>query len=390
MQSSTKGPHLRSLKDWVRQLFCGMCMGVADVIPGISGGTVAFIMGFYEDLILSIKSIRPPFKNVSWDFLLATLIGIAISMVTLANVITKVLDHEVYRIYLYSIFLGLILASIVFCAKQVKVWHTRYVVAMTGGAIAAFLLIGSVSKSVVHETKYDVYLEKSPSWTRPISNYDEKNQHLVGITKGELSSMLAKGYVTSETPAFQSGREQPAGSIVDAKSFSWIEPWTMTCGVIGVCALLLPGVSGSYVLNILGMYPIIIAALAEFVTGAKNLTFDFEAFLILANLGVGIIVGALVFSRVVSWFLVHYHQTTLSLLTGFLIGSLQVVWPFWTYEYILNPLKIDAGPKLHTISPMMPSGNLAIVAISILLVIAGFILVFALETVANTKNTMGK
>ena len=388
MQSAHPAPHLKSLKDWVRQLFFGMCMGAADLIPGISGGTVAFILGFYEDLIFSIKSIRFPFKNVSWDFLLATLIGIAISMATLANVITKVLDHEVYRIYLYSIFLGLILASIVFCARQIKVWHSRYIAAMILGAIVAFVFTGSFSESVVHEEKYEVYFEKSSDWTRPISNYDQNKQHLVGVTKGELSSMLAKGYISSQTPTFYNGLEKPAGAIVEAKKASWIEPWTILCGMIAVCALLLPGVSGSYMLNILGMYPIVIAALAEFVTGAKNLIFNQEAFLILANLGLGIVIGALVFSRVVSWFLDHYHQTTISLMTGFLIGSLEVVWPFWSYEYLLNPLKIDAGPKLHPISPIFPIDNFVIVGISVVLVITGFVLVFALETVAKTRKNI--
>jgi putative membrane protein len=388
MQVSSEGPKLKTFKDWIRQLFCGMCMGVADIIPGISGGTVAFIMGFYDDLLHSIKSVKPPFKNISWQFLLATLTGIAISMVTLANYITIILDHEVYRIYLYATFLGLILASIFFCGKQIRKWHPRYILLITTGAIIAYILCGTKTSSVVHEDTYDVYLEKSSSWTRPIANYDNQKQQILGVTPGELSSMLAKGFVSTETPVVRVGhdQEQYAGNVVDPKLFSWIDPWVVTCGVIGISALLLPGVSGSYVLNILGMYPIIIAALAEFVSDGKQLIFNLDAFLVLANLGIGIIFGAILFSRVIGWFLDHYHQGTLAILTGFLIGSLHVVWPFWSYEYLLNPLKIDVGPKLHAITPIIPTANFQVIAIATLLTVGGFILVFALETVAKKKG----
>jgi putative membrane protein len=370
-------PRLRSVKDWVRQFFCGMCMGAADVIPGISGGTVAFIMGFYEDLLLSIKNIR-----VSWDFLFATVAGMLIAMGTLANAITYVLNHEIYRVYLYATFLGLILASILFCAKQVKAWHARYVVAMIVGAVIAYIFCSSLLE--IPGKTYDVYLDKSPDWTKKIANYDEQEHLLTGVTKNELASMLARGSVTPATTVLFDGETQPVGDIVKEQKYPWIMPWTMTCGVIGITALLLPGVSGSYMLNILGMYPIVMGALAEFVNGLKGFTFDLEAFLILANLGVGVLVGALLFSRVISWFLQHYHQTTLSLLTGFLIGSLQSVWPFWSYEYVLDPLKIEAGPKLHAISPILPTGNYEV----FLLVAAGFATVFVLETVANKIKTV--
>jgi putative membrane protein len=253
------------------------------------------------------------------------------------------------------------------------------------GAVIAYVFCGSLAETVVPKTTYEVFLEKSQDWNKTIANYDETKQHLLGITKGELTTMVARGTIAPETPTFLSGlaTPQPAVSIVGVQHFTWIEPWTIICGVIGISALLLPGVSGSYILNILGMYPILIGALAELVNGFKNLEFDFDAFLILLNFGAGVVVGALVFSRAIGWCLKHYHQTTLSLLTGFLIGSMESVWPFWTHEYLLNPLKIESGPKLHALEPMLPTGNYEVIGISIILVVAGFIAVFALESVAN-------
>ncbi len=292
-------PRLRSPKDWLRQLFYGMCMGVADVVPGISGGTVAFIMGFYEDLLKSIKSFRFPLKNFAWDFLLATVIGIAFSIICMANFITSLLNHDIYRIYLYSGFMGLILASILFCAKQVTKWHLRYILAFVVGATIAFIFSGDRSQ-----------------------------------------------FVSERVPTL-------------------IDPWLIICGVVAISALLLPGVSGSYMLTILGVYPSILAALASFVNNAKVLVFDIDSFLILANLGAGLVVGAILFSRVISWLLANYHQITLSLLTGFLAGSLRVVWPY-------QSIPTDVGQIL----------------LSTILIIGGFTLVFVMESMVKNRERL--
>ncbi len=305
-------------------VFCGMCMGACDLVPGISGGTIAFIMGFYSDLLTGIKSLK--FKNLgnnpSVKFLMLLLSGILLSFVILAPIFDKILNHEVYRSYLYSGFLGLILASIVLCFKQIDKWRLEYALALILGIVLSFILTSLDLKLEIQSSEFDQYFN----------------------------------------------------------------PWLIFCGAIAVCALLLPGISGSYLLAILGCYSVVIAALADFIEEAKSFTFDSVSFFILANLALGILFGALIFSRVVLFLLKQYHSLTTALMTGFMIGALPVIWPFWSYAYVVNALKPHKGLILNPVFPKMPELSLSL-AISIALCSMGFFIVFLVESLAKQKTS---
>ena len=259
---------------WLRLLICGICMGTADIIPGISGGTVAFIMGFYPDLIKSIKSLNKHAigllltfqfkefgKSIAWKFLLILMAGMGIAFVTLSKLIHFLLQHSLYKIYLYSFFLGLVLASTIFCAKQIKTWRlTHYLMTFSGILIAYFLTGNALQAQLI-------------------------------LTEG----------------------------------FNW---WIVFCGMIAISAMLLPGISGSYLLSILGVYPVVIASINTFLSDLKEGLFNKDAFMLLLSLFSGIVIGAILFSRVVAWLFTHYREMTIALLTGFMLGALRSVWPF--------------------------------------------------------------
>lgn len=334
LQAQAK-PRLRSLWDWGRLVLCGICMGAADIVPGISGGTMAFIMGFYEDLLTSIKSLNTKsfallfslkfrqFRDVvAWEFLLALLAGISFSFIVLCHGVSYVLGHEVYRVYLYAAFSGLILASVVFCAKLVKTWEFKHVVALLVGGVIAFIFTDTTT-------------------TQPTTHY--------AMTTG-------------------------------------IDWWIVCCGAIAISAMLLPGISGSYLLTVLGTYPIVILALADFVSGLKQWHFDFHAFQILASMAIGIAIGAMLFSRVVTWLLHHYREITIASLTGFMIGAFRSVWPFWSYHYVVNPLRPERGAQLQPLEMLWPDISSLLFWQAIAFAITGFALVFLIEYIAVRKS----
>jgi len=306
----------------LRLFFCGLCMGSADLIPGISGGTIAFIMGFYEDLITSLKS----FSVASARFLVPLVCGIATAFILLAEFFHSVLGDPVYRVYLYAAFFGLVVASFIYCAKQLDEWRWKHIAALAVGAVIAHVLTGTT---------------------------------------------LAPDAV------------QPHSSL-------GIDMWLVVCGAIAITAMLLPGISGSYLLTLLGVYAVVISALVDFIEGMKHLTFDQEAFLILFSLFVGIVIGLLLFVRSISYLLKHYHAITIAALVGFMIGSLRSVWPFWSYKYVLDPLKPAKGPRLQPVDIILPDWSTPLVWKAILFAVAGFALVFLIEKLANREKKLGK
>ncbi len=234
----------------------GIAMGAADVVPGVSGGTIAFITGIYEELLHSIKSINPAaltilfkqgvgacWQHINGSFLLALMLGILTSILSLARVISFLLTH--HPLLLWSFFFGLIAASSIHIAKQISRWRLATIASFLLGALAAYMV-------------------------------------------GEMKP--------SELPVEL--------------------PLVFIAGAIAICAMILPGISGSFILVLLGMYAHILTAVKEF---NLVLLFTFAA-------GCGI--GLLSFSHLLSWLFSRFHDVTLALLTGFLIGSLNVVWPW--------------------------------------------------------------
>lgn len=327
-------------KSWLQLIFFGICMGTADIIPGISGGTIAFIMGFYEELLNSIKSInlksfnqllrghyRQFFHMISWKFLLGLTTGIVLAMICLAHTVIYILNHEHYRVLLYATFFGLIIGSSILCGWQLKGWSVSHISIFLMTAIVAFLLTGTA------------FLQTSPS-----------------------------------------------NSFIQTDASQIFNGWIIFCGAIAISAMLLPGISGSYLLTILGMYPIVLGALADFVLGLTHGKFDMSSFMILTNLLIGIVAGALLFTRCISWLLNRYHDLAIAALTGFMVGALRSVWPFWTYEYKLSPLTPEKGPQLGIVDAILPNFVEPYTWVAIALALLGASAVFILNSIAQKKK----
>lgn len=292
----------RNLKDYGLLVLKGMGMGAADVVPGVSGGTIAFIVGIYEELINSIKSINAStlkllftlkvatfWKAINANFLLSIVGGIAISIFSLAKAITWLLVNQ--PVLVWAFFFGLVLASTWFVSKDIKKWDWKTILSFIVGAIIAY-------------------------------------------------------YITVATPA-----ETPTNLF-----------FIFLCGAIAICAMILPGISGSFILVLLGKYFYIMEAVK---------TFNIPVMLVFIA---GAFIGITSFSRVLSFALRKFHDITISVLAGFMLGSLNKVWPWKeTIEtYIDN----------HGITKPLVEANIApdhYIWEGFGLMIAGFLLVYFLE-----------
>ncbi len=249
----------------------GACMGAADVIPGVSGGTIAFIMGIYDEFVGSLASINAEavkllfsgkfkefWKHINGSFLLSLFVGIGFSVVALAGLMQYLLAHQ--PIQTWAFFFGLIVASSIFIIRGIKGWALR----------EALLLI-------------------------------------FGVVLGVVICTLTP----TRTP--------------DAYWFIFLS------GAIAICAMILPGISGSFILLILGKYEFIMGAISDVVSGVNigsNL-------LIIGTFGIGAIIGILAFSKFLHWLLARWQKGTMIVLAGFIIGSLVKVWPWSNMEAIV-------------------------------------------------------
>lgn len=291
----------------------GIAMGAADVVPGVSGGTIAFISGIYEELIASINQVGPAltgtlrkegipafWKAVNGNFLLALFCGIAISVVSLSRVISWLLAE--HPVLLWSFFFGLVLASIFYVAREIR---SRSASVLLMGALGAVLAYGVISL--------------------PVS-------------------------------------EQSGGL-----------PYLFLSGALAICAMILPGISGAFILVLLGSYKTVLDAVHE-----RNLQ-------VLLVTGLGAVFGLLSFARLLKWMFSRFKDATLALLTGFILGSLPKIWP---WKEVLQTRVF--GDKVVPVSeanvaPWNYAGNPQWGA-ALLLAIAGFSLIFALEGLASRKN----
>jgi len=296
----------RSPKDYGMLVAKGMAMGAADVVPGVSGGTIAFIVGIYEELIDSIKSINGAnlkllftgkigafWKNINANFLLAIVVGIAISIFSLAKLITYLLTT--YPILVWAFFFGLVLASTWIVSRSVKQWNWKTIVCFALGSVVAF-------------------------------------------------------YITVATPA-----ETP-----DALWFIFIS------AAIAICAMILPGISGSFVLVLLGKYFYVMEAVK---------TFNIPVILVFIC---GAAVGITTFARVLSYALKNFHDVTIAVLAGFMLGSLNKVWP-WK-EVVSTYIDRHGVEKALQEANILPN---ELIWQSVSLMIAGFSIVYFLEKLSN-------
>lgn len=377
------------------------------MVPGISGGTVAFLLGLYDALIESIYSFNARavkhlfslhfskfFGEVHWQFLLTLGCGMLTAFILFSQWIHQLLGHPVYRVYLFSLFIGLVLAAALFCAKQVKHWRPVHSALFLIGVVLAALFSFPRAPWPSHEATFDVSLAKErlppQTFSLPIANYEEEAELLTNVKASTLSAMLSKNIVDASTPVY-SHQQKARGHVsefVSKKEGIHLDLWLFMCGTIGVCAMLLPGISGSYMLTVLGAYPIVIGALADFIDGLKQFRWEGEALAILGSLFLGIAAGAVLFSRFLRWLLAKHHNNAISLLTGFMVGALPAVWPFWTYEYFIPPLKLEKAPQLQALAPYLPELGSELVGFSLLFVCLGFFSVFFLEHLTHKSRAL--
>lgn len=307
------------LVHYVGVAFKGLCMGAADVIPGVSGGTIAFLMGIYQELIDSIKSvngaavkllfqfkIKEFWAHINGTFLVCLLAGILTSVFSLARLMKYLL--EFHPIPLWSFFFGLILASAVYILKELDKWSLKNILCLLAGiAVAGYICLAG----------------------------------------------------PSTTP--------------DAYWFIFLS------GAIAICAMILPGISGSFILLLMGKY----AFIMESVT-SMNIPV-----LVVFALGAGI--GILSFSHLLSWLLKRYYMQTIALLSGFMIGSLIKVWP-WKEQVITKTAEV-AGESLPVVDiPVLPgtfaqlSGSPALLGQAVGFAVLGIFIVLAIELFAGKKS----
>lgn len=299
----------RKYSDYGIILLKGAAMGAADVVPGVSGGTIAFITGIYDELLNSIKSINTPnlklllkgkagafWKAINGNFLLCLAVGIGLSVFSLARLITLLLEN--HPILVWAFFFGLIAASTLLVAKDIRQWGFK--------TIAGFIL-----------------------------------------------GCAAAWFITAATPA-----QTPENLI-----------FIFICGFIAICAMILPGISGSFILLLMGKYSFIMEAV-------KHLDP-----MVLGVFAMGAVCGIATFSRLLSYALNRFRNVTLSVLTGFMLGSLNKVWP-WKET-------VSTYTDSHGVEKALSEINVAPDAFlwqSILLAVAGFLLVWGVNRLSKRIN----
>lgn len=304
----------RSLKDYLFILLKGMCMGAADVVPGVSGGTVAFITGIYDELLNSLKRCTPAlllmlkrdglaktWQYINGNFLVALFSGVLISLKTLAALVLFAMAN--FPVLVWAFFSGLVAASVYHLARELPGWGLKEVLGLVLG-VGVILLVANMAPTQLPDQGWVLFLG----------------------------------------------------------------------GFVAICAMILPGVSGSFILLMVGLYPI-------FLTAIHNL--DIPKLL---WFGLGCVCGLVVFSRFLSWLLKAYHKQTLSVLIGFLIGSLYVTWP-WK-NALLTTTKSDGRVVVlqqENLSPfdyLAVTGNDAQLGLALLWAGLGVVLVLGVELAA--------
>ncbi len=303
--NANRRSHDRSFFEYLVLTAKGFCMGASDVIPGVSGGTMAFILGIYEELIDAIRSfdlkgikllltlkLRDLLDHISWQFVLALGVGILMAIFTLSRVLSWLLQNK--PVLIWSFFLGLILASAFSVSRRVEEWRLYTWLGLLGGAIGTYFLVGLV----------------------PVSTPDD--------------------------------------------------PWFLfLSGAIAICAMILPGISGAFILVLLGKY--------QFVLEAVNN----RDFIVLAMVAAGAVIGIAAFSRLLGWLLRNCHDFMVAVLTGLMLGSLRKVWP---WKETLETIVGSHGKVIPIVQTNTLPAHWNVEVLSALCLIGiGFLIVFSLD-----------
>ncbi len=305
--------HPKTLREYLRIFFTGFLMGSADIVPGVSGGTIAFIAGIYADLLNAIKSFNPTalklalqrrfgelLEYIPLRFLITLGLGIGTAIVLLSGFLSRTLEDPTGRIYLFAFFFGLVLASIISVGGQVK-WSIVTLATLVIGAVVAFIIVNLVPAQVPHD---------------PLNLF--------------------------------------------------------VAGMIAICAMILPGISGSFILLILGQYDHVLSAVSNRDIGT------------LVIVAAGCVVGIVIFSRVLSWLLARFYHATIGALVGFMIGSLWKIWP-WK-ECVLSDLDRHGDLRCLQEANLLPDFASQGFIIALVLLIMGFILVSLIDHVQSRSN----
>ncbi|MBW1692260.1 MAG: DUF368 domain-containing protein [Deltaproteobacteria bacterium] len=290
----------------------GFCMGAANVIPGVSGGTMALILGIYVELIDAIRSlnlkalrllavlkIREALGAISWPFLLPVGLGILLATVSLARILSVLL--ETYPVMVWSFFFGLILSSVLTVSKVVQEWGVGTFAGAALGAIGAFFLFGLVPAATPNSTWF-IFLS----------------------------------------------------------------------GVLAICAMILPGISGAYILVLLGKY--------HYALDAVN-NRDLAALTILTA---GAVVGLLSFARIIGWLLKFYHDVTMAVLIGLMLGSLRRIWP---WKETLSSVNDSYGREVAALQVnILPNSFNGEVVCALLCMLLGVLVILVMNRVARDKG----
>ena len=319
---------MRKIKDFFLIAVKGACMGAADVIPGVSGGTIAFIMGIYDEFVGSIARIdseavrlllkgqfREFWKHINGSFLLSLIAGIGASVICLAGLMQMLLSD--FPIQTWAFFFGLIVASSIFILRGISGWHIR-----------------------------------------------EGLLHVLGVILGVIVCTLSP----TQTP--------------EALWFVFLS------GAIAICAMILPGISGSFILLILGKYQFIMSNITACVSnigalwgvsGADATTF-WSAAVVIAIFLVGAVCGIIGFSKFLHWLLARCHKETLIVLAGFIIGSLVKVWPWSNMDAIVCSQFPEVDPMNEAMIQTLYSSVDLHIGGAIIFALIGFSLVSGIET----------
>ncbi len=303
----------RTIKDYFRIFGVGVAMGSADIVPGVSGGTMAFILGIYEELLNTIKSFNTKFfkliftfklkealDHINYKFLISLLIGLGGALLSLAHLISWLLENQ--PVLLFAFFFGLVLASIISVSSHVR-WNIWMIITFIIGTAIAFFTVRLVPMNMPND---------------PITLF-----------------------------------------------------WTAS---VAIMAMVLPGISGSFVLFILGQYKFILDAV-------KSLDI-----ITLLPVAAGILIGITTFSRLLTWLLKNHKNITITLLVGFMMGSLWKIWPFRTVLETATKPNGDIIPiREEVILPDLSSG---IFWLSLGLCLIGFFAISLLDHLESKNNPL--
>ncbi|MCB9434841.1 MAG: DUF368 domain-containing protein [Ardenticatenaceae bacterium] len=315
----------RTLKDYFGIVLRGILMGSADIVPGVSGGTMAFILGIYEELIDSIRTVGRPeflqavfrfrikeiFQILNWKFLVALATGIFIAILTLAKLLESLLQNQ--PVYLWSFFFGLVLASVLVVSKRISAWNLPLVATLALGALGAYVLVG---------------------------------------------------LVPAQTPN------------------AW---WfLLISGAVASCAMILPGISGAFLLVLLGKYQYVLSAVND------------RDLVTIALIGIGAVLGLITFAQILGWLFKQYHDFTVAALMGLMVGSLRKIWPWkeevdWLRDAAGQIILNSDGHKivvkeLNILPDFGSSAGLTQLGIAIGLALLGFVVVIAIDRLAAAQE----